>query len=830
MSRESKDEHDRSGLDESTYAIVFEASESVEVICWSLEALPKECLNVDIADFDTLFAGRTTIEAVQIQLALYQTNLARKVNGMHQALFIPSHQMVDGAEDRGSCIPYNEPILTAMQAKQNQRRCTNGLITEAIDYFALHDLASSGEIDTSRGSCFGLTILAVSAFLTGNMSAYIERTHAIVCMDPEQFPAFLASLKNAIDRYQLMLKDMKTGDALSIACQQRVTELREFHTDIQAFLYAVELYQRPHKYADLLGRADAAHELSQDILHAGSYVEPIDVPKEFLPAEVAIFQDAYTREILSDELGLLVDQLMSPIGHADRFSLSFNVFGHRMALHYDASNQQWFLQNPNYLPGELFNNDAQGRASLANRIFDQQSQSAESAILFFGFRIFAQSRHLDELKARFEKARYALAEYRKVTAGALEVRNEEDGNGRTLLEFSEKYDFLDETIIKLLRVNPVFRDYVFSDTKTMLMRCISAGNLHSVERLIELGADVTVEDRNGWTALDYAICFGNEEQVKQLILMGDINRPIRGISEALTPLMYACEQGYVEEVKALLVMRARVDCVDSAGYRAFNWAMVSRNPEIMDALLLAPQSLNSLVTKEGATPLVVAIEFDRPDLVRKLLDAGADLDCVASGGYGVLALAKSYGQSAIASLLEAEMLKRNRLLMACEIGDVIKVGVFIGEGDDVHRKNSLGMTALDIACEKGFLDVVDELVKGGANIEVLRPGDDFRPIHIACQTRNLNLYKYLLRAGANRHMKVGVKTDSSILRPYPQDAKAFQHAKRTILPTVTAKPVPPPGGSPGPSRYRFVGGRILSNGAGLDRVASRNKPGSGLKR
>ena len=57
-------------------------------------------------------------------------------------------------------------------------------------------------------------------------------------------------------------------------------------------------------------------------------------------------------------------------------------------------------------------------------------------------------------------------------------------------------------------------------------------------------------------------------------------------------------------------------------------------------------------------------------------------------------------------------------------------------------------TPLHIACNQGYLSIVQYLIEKGANIEAK---DKYQqtPLHIACQNNNLPVVQYLIEKGAN---------------------------------------------------------------------------------
>ncbi len=71
------------------------------------------------------------------------------------------------------------------------------------------------------------------------------------------------------------------------------------------------------------------------------------------------------------------------------------------------------------------------------------------------------------------------------------------------------------------------------------------------------------------------------------------------------------------------------------------------------------------------------------------------------------------------------------LLNASGIGDLDGVRLALEKGADVNAKDSLGRTALMLACQQGFLDVARALVEAGADVNA-RDAHGRTPLMYAC--------------------------------------------------------------------------------------------------
>jgi ankyrin repeat protein len=91
---------------------------------------------------------------------------------------------------------------------------------------------------------------------------------------------------------------------------------------------------------------------------------------------------------------------------------------------------------------------------------------------------------------------------------------------------------------------------------------------------------------------------------------------------------------------------------------------------------------------------------------------------------------------------------RTPLHVACEKGHVQVVKELVEHGADVDVKDKDGSSPLHWACAKGHLAVVNELLSRGANIEV-EDIDGNTPLHLACANCHVAVVNELLSRGAN---------------------------------------------------------------------------------
>lgn len=146
--------------------------------------------------------------------------------------------------------------------------------------------------------------------------------------------------------------------------------------------------------------------------------------------------------------------------------------------------------------------------------------------------------------------------------------------------------------------------------------------------------------------------------------------------------------------------------------------------ETLDAALSGGASIQDTDFLTG-TALHVAVVAGHPDIVRKLLHAGADPDAASEVDRApTLHLAAIYGETEIARLL-------------------------IESGANLNALDSNGNTALHKAVLFKQLEVVNFLVDAGADLEIPEDGNQFTPLLMAVNFSTPDIVRLLVEAGAN---------------------------------------------------------------------------------
>jgi len=88
------------------------------------------------------------------------------------------------------------------------------------------------------------------------------------------------------------------------------------------------------------------------------------------------------------------------------------------------------------------------------------------------------------------------------------------------------------------------------------------------------------------------------------------------------------------------------------------------------------------------------------------------------------------------------------LMYACQRGSTDVVRDLLERGANPNKTDKNNLTALHRACNRGYLDIVKLLIEKGAQIDV-RYSDGITPLHIACIHGYADIVEFLINNGAD---------------------------------------------------------------------------------
>jgi uncharacterized protein len=263
-----------------------------------------------------------------------------------------------------------------------------------------------------------------------------------------------------------------------------------------------------------------------------------------------------------------------------------------------------------------------------------------------------------------------------------------------------------------------------------------SGDLNAVRTMLKDGGDVNAAHGDGMTALHWAASRGDAAMTQMLLTAGANFRATTRLG-GITALHLASQGGHATVVAALIAAGADANAATTTGATALMLAARAGSTDTLTRLVETGADVNAKEKGFGQTALMIAAGLDRADAVKLLLSKGADWKVASS-----VADLKT-----LTAPIEEGGPRGNNAPAAAAVPGVTRP----------YRYNELigtqgGLTALHFAARQGSAMAARALVEGGADVNVLSPGDKATPLLVAVINGHFDLAAMLIETGADPNL------------------------------------------------------------------------------
>lgn len=286
------------------------------------------------------------------------------------------------------------------------------------------------------------------------------------------------------------------------------------------------------------------------------------------------------------------------------------------------------------------------------------------------------------------------------------------------MKTNKKRLFLVLSIILLFLLFLVVTLYILRRKAIAVHIAVHKGDTYKIKKLLENNPHlVNARDQRGLTPLHYAAW---NKQLEAVELLVEFDADIHAAIQKMAPIHFAVRGGNINIVKFLLDKGADASMKGFINMTPLHYAATRGRKEIAELLIQRGAVVNAR-DEQNTIPLHYAAYGGYLDVVKLLIEKGADINAksdapvtgntplhvaIYEGHHKVIRYLLSKGADVNSTTFD----KRTALHYAADRNDVNSVKILIQNGVDL-ASIAYGQTPLEIAEEKGFVDIVDLLKK-----------------------------------------------------------------------------------------------------------------------
>jgi ankyrin repeat protein len=240
-----------------------------------------------------------------------------------------------------------------------------------------------------------------------------------------------------------------------------------------------------------------------------------------------------------------------------------------------------------------------------------------------------------------------------------------------------------------------------------------------IQILLDNGAHVNVPSKDGWTPLHVASYNGDINAVKVLLEKeAGVNKETE---MGATALIVACQEGHVDVAQLLLQHGAQVDHTQADGATAMMLASQGGHDPVVELLLQHQAAISATLNGKNASALQLAVQYGYSHTAQLIIRRRHDS-------------------------LETALLS-DLLILASWMGDVDVVKRLLELGADIEARWGPGVFPLMAAVLKGHANVTELLLQRGADVETSISIDQstLTPLIVAVQRNHTAIVDLILQ-------------------------------------------------------------------------------------
>jgi len=288
--------------------------------------------------------------------------------------------------------------------------------------------------------------------------------------------------------------------------------------------------------------------------------------------------------------------------------------------------------------------------------------------------------------------------------------------------------------------------------------------------------EVIKNDKSKLTALHLAALVGDVEIIKELLDAKADDIEAKSTIDGDTPLLVAVLYGHADAAKFLIEKGADLNATNNQGHTALMSSVKKGNVDIVRHLLALRKSdknpngydinLETKSKDSRCTALNLAAGLGNVEIIKALIDAGADKETKGYGGMTTLFQASLFGRVEAAKFLiekgadtNVKTSSRSTLLMMASRrnGKVEMVRYLLelrknGYDIELEAQDNVKDTALHYAAQDNKVEIMEELIAAGADKEAKNAKGE-TPLISAVVSGHAGAAKLLIEKGAASNVK-----------------------------------------------------------------------------